>query len=929
MTTRWIALGICGLLAAAVWDGSNRPVQASEATDKASAFFEKGDLRSASIELKNALQKDPNDAQARLLLGKLYLRAGNGAAAEKEIRRAIDLGTDASLWRLDFVQALILQAKFDEALQRLDAATDLSPADRTRALILRGDASIGQGRPDAARDAYTQALEADPASDRAAIGLLRITLNKGDPAASAQAADDLLTRFPNNTEALLIRAELHRTQGENEAALKLFDQVLRADTGNLAARLGHATTLIGMKDLAQARTDLDLIDKAAPDLPMTAYLRGVIEFQDKNWPKAAEHLDRVLAAAPNHIQSQLLLGIVRYSQGQMETASELLGRVVAAAPDNLQARKVLAATRIKMREPERAIELLEPVAQNADPQTRALLGSAYLLKGDPDKGQEWLSRAVEDAPDVAALRTQHALSLLAGGKTDQAIGELQSAVDLGQDLLQADVLLVLAHIKNKELDQAIAAGTALEKRRPDSPIPYNLTGLAYLAKGDYPAARARFNKALAIDPGFVTAEINLARVEVAAKDPEAAQRHFEQALKTDPKHLGALLGLAALAEQRQDGAALEAALKRANDAVPAAAQPGLLLTQLYMARGDYPKALSTATDLSRRFPDNDAVLQMQARAQTLGGEIPDAIRTFDQLLRKNPDDPQLNYLSGGAYWKNGDFPQAKAAFKRALALKPDFADAQVALASVSLDAGDTAAALETAKALQTAYPKDAVGYRVEGGIHNANREPKLAIAPLRKAFELQPSSGAVRQLAESLQKSGDEQGAARLLASWTKDHPGDLDAQAMRGLLLQQMGRPKEAIAVYESILSQTPTKNPLLLNNLAWLYREQGDARAEATAKDAYDLAPNRPEIADTYGWILYNAGKQAEGLGIMQQAYLAFPSQTEIGYHVAVALDGLGRGKEAIQILRKVLSANPSPTVAADATKLLNKLGGQNAAP
>ena len=121
---------------------------ASESTDKARAYLDKGDLRSATIELKNALQKNPNDATTRLLLGRLYLRVGNGAAAEKEIRTAIDLGADAALWRLDFVEALIAQAKFDEALQRLDAATDLPDEEQVRALILRGDAALGQNEPD-------------------------------------------------------------------------------------------------------------------------------------------------------------------------------------------------------------------------------------------------------------------------------------------------------------------------------------------------------------------------------------------------------------------------------------------------------------------------------------------------------------------------------------------------------------------------------------------------------------------------------------------------------------------------------------------------------------------------------------------------------------------------------------------------------------
>ena len=61
--------------------------------DKARDSFAKGDIKAAGIELKNALQKDPGNAEARLLLGELYLKLGNGLAAEKEFRRAQELGT--------------------------------------------------------------------------------------------------------------------------------------------------------------------------------------------------------------------------------------------------------------------------------------------------------------------------------------------------------------------------------------------------------------------------------------------------------------------------------------------------------------------------------------------------------------------------------------------------------------------------------------------------------------------------------------------------------------------------------------------------------------------------------------------------------------------------------------------------------------------
>ena len=342
----------------------------------------------------------------------------------------------------------------------------------------------------------------------------------------------------------------------------------------------------------------------------------------------------------------------------------------------------------------------------------------------------------------------------------------------------------------------------------------------------------------------------------------AAQRRYEQVLESNPKHLGALLGLAALAELRNDPDALVAALERAKDANPTATQPGLLLARFYITRGDYLKALAVANELATRFPDDEPVLQMLARAQTLGGQVPNAIRSFDQLLQKNPNDPQLHYLAGGARWKGQDHSGAQKAFRRALELKPDFVDAQVALASVSLDAGDTETALQTAKDLQKSYPDAAVGYRIEGSVYVAKRDYKAAAAAFKQAFAREKTSAVARQFADAMNQSGDTGGGGRGARGLGQGQPQGPGCPGHARALPAAGGAPARTPSRSMSAWwRKAPQKNPLLLNNLAWLYHQQGDARAEATAKEAYDLAPSRPEIADTYGWILYNAGEKAGG--------------------------------------------------------------------
>src|SRR6185436_19223748 len=58
----------------------------------AKEYLAKNDLNAAIIELKNALQKDPNLPEARFLLGTALLDRDDPVGAEIELRKAKDLG---------------------------------------------------------------------------------------------------------------------------------------------------------------------------------------------------------------------------------------------------------------------------------------------------------------------------------------------------------------------------------------------------------------------------------------------------------------------------------------------------------------------------------------------------------------------------------------------------------------------------------------------------------------------------------------------------------------------------------------------------------------------------------------------------------------------------------------------------------------------
>ena len=93
----------------------------SEVDDKqlvatAKKYIENNQLREASLELKNALQANLKNAEARYLLGQINITIGDMASAAKEFRKAQEAGWDESQSQLGLMCALINSRKFKKVL---------------------------------------------------------------------------------------------------------------------------------------------------------------------------------------------------------------------------------------------------------------------------------------------------------------------------------------------------------------------------------------------------------------------------------------------------------------------------------------------------------------------------------------------------------------------------------------------------------------------------------------------------------------------------------------------------------------------------------------------------------------------------------------------------------------------------------------------
>ena len=267
---------------------------------------------------------------------------------------------------------------------------------------------------------------------------------------------------------------------------------------------------------------------------------------------------------------------------------------------------------------------------------------------------------------------------------------------------------------------------------------------------------------------------------------------------------------------------------------------------------------------------------------------------------------------------------ARNSLRRAIELQEDYPEAQVALGRLDIAAKEYAAALSMAESLKKAHPEAAYGYDLEGGVYAARRESKQAAIAYALAYDKQASAPLAQKLFHSRKNAGETESAYGVLRQWLAAHPEDITTRSLLASALQNAGQNQQAIEQYLQLLEHD-SENIAALNNVAWLYQEAGNPEGIRYAERAHELAPERPEITDTLGWLLVLNGDINRGLVLLQEARVKAPHIPDIHYHMAVALYKSGRTVEARKELDRLLGTGQTFPERDNAIALRDQLANQ----
>jgi tetratricopeptide (TPR) repeat protein len=464
--------------------------------------------------------------------------------------------------------------------------------------------------------------------------------------------------------------------------------------------------------------------------------------------EAEQRLHVYLIKLPHSPKANDLLGIVYLRQGRYKQAEEALQDAITRAPVLLEPQLVLGDAYLAEGKPDLALAAYRGASKLAphDVRTNLALAKLYLAAGE-------FARSIEAAGNIPTQRrTAELLPTLAAdyfglGQTEKASVEIQGMLQISEkepDLVPELVEFFLAHKDFKSAQQLLVLA------QPKQPITDRLlvdSALTEAGLGQLDEAQKKLESILARSPDSLGALVAAGKVASQQLDWASAVEAFSRAAKIAPKRPDILYGLASAQVYANQ---LEAARRSAEELH--ALEPGDLRSTYLLALAvfgvkDWDAAKSYAEQVLAAHPrDREMNLILADIAFNNEHNFQAARKRVDICLEQNPKDPGALYYLGMIQKLGGDVSGAMQSLSLSVSGNPNNGDAQGALGSLCLQAGDLACAISALNQAVLLAPKESQNHYQLALAYSRSNVPDKAKEQLRiyeqmKAQEAKEAAG--------------------------------------------------------------------------------------------------------------------------------------------------------------------------------------------
>jgi tetratricopeptide (TPR) repeat protein len=874
--------------------------------EQAENSYSAGNFEKARVELKNALQIEPESIAANYKLGRTLQELQRWTAAGGVFIRVLGIAPDHIPTRLALARIYLGSSSPEKASEHIDAALNADPPSAD-ALALRASLRIvGNDLAGAIADAQG-ALNGAP--ERADIAMLLTTaLARNKQWDEAQAVlDRELKAHPLDEKLWELKAKLDYRQGDKNAAAQSLSSVLEISPGRLDIQNVLATIYSELGKDARADEVFEQSIAHSPDAlrAKLAMVRHLVRTRGAD--AGIERIKGFLAADPGALILHFSYADILEYKSDFSAAEAIYRAIIQehmTTPAGLRARQLLALSKARRRDTVAALTLAHEILDVNPLDRKALLlrGALSLVQNDPGTAILSLRTVLRDHPDDISGRKLLARAHVLNNEWDQARDVLQRATESNPDDLDSHLLLVqifdqindpsLRILRDNTLRSARSLLDAALGTEPNDVDSLIARGKVRLLSGRYKEAHRDLLSATRKAPNNPDALRLLAHAEILSNRTNDGSARFQQALKSDKSHVASRIDYA---RQLAGNGELDKALEQLNQ--------GLVYS-----------------------PRNFYLLRLKARVHQDLKQWPQLENTAFELQKIANRDPLGFHLYGLALQATRRLDQSRDAFQEAVNRSPNAVQSLTALARTYFAQGDLETALRQLDSALKATPNDLAALNLRGEVLLALKRFDEAEASFEKALSIRPEwTVPYQNLGEARLAQGDAAGAVAAFSNVGKDSPNSMLAAYKLALAYEQLNKDDLAIAQYEAILARDSAQQ-VAGNNLAMLLVKPDNktptriARAEEITR-SFETS-SQSQFRDTRAWVLRAAENVEAAVELLNELVSQEKDTPIYRYHLALAKLDMNDKAAAIENLRAALESKIAFTDRTHAREVFDRL-------
>lgn len=310
---------------------------------------------------EDAVQKNPENAEAWYYYGMLYGRKGDFEKMNKAFDKVLALNPQQS------VKEGGGQLPANEAVKRLRLSYFAENFNSAKSSYDKSRETDDEAKKteylEKSVDKFMAARKADPTRTEPLQPLAISMLLLGDTVAAISTFEEAVLLQPKNEELMINAGDFYLQINKTDDAEKMYTNVLSVNESNENAYLGL----------------------------------GQLETQKGNWEKAAQFFEKALELNPENTNVAFNIGVSFYNQEKYQEAVPFLKRTLETEPDNVQLHEILGICYVQSKMYDEGMQFLEGAVQKFPNDTELwnYLAIIYANKGMKDKAEEAMKKTKE------------------------------------------------------------------------------------------------------------------------------------------------------------------------------------------------------------------------------------------------------------------------------------------------------------------------------------------------------------------------------------------------------------------------------------------------------------------------------------------------------------------------------------------------------